>query len=211
MSSPGEGSKNPQDKTNWDPYLKHASPLGILKPDIVFNVFGMAQNLPQPRLLRTTHREDGVSVFESDELVQPFLPFGPGASAFTLFDTRQVVPVNNTEPVPRWANTLPRCPPQGVLFSLSDIPPNYTVPMHRTLSLDYAVVISGEIVLELDGGEAKTIRAGEFLVQGGVNHKWVNRTEHFCRILFVLVASEKVTLADGTVLEETAFKSLAST
>lgn len=80
--------------------------------------------------------------------------------------------------------------------------------MHRTLSLNYAVVLSGEIACELDSGEEKTIRAGEFLVQQGVNHKWTNRSEsEYCRILFVMVGAEKITLGDGRPkLEETVFK-----
>jgi quercetin dioxygenase-like cupin family protein len=78
--------------------------------------------------------------------------------------------------------------------------------MHRTLSLDYAAVISGEIVLGLDGGEEKTVRAGEFIVQRGVNHEWINRSQDVCRIMVVMVASEKIVLGDGTVLEETVFK-----
>ena len=78
--------------------------------------------------------------------------------------------------------------------------------MHRTLSLDYAAVISGEIVLRLDGGEEKTIRAGEFIVQKGVNHEWINRGSEVCRMMFVMVGAEKIVLGDGRVLEETVFK-----
>jgi quercetin dioxygenase-like cupin family protein len=78
--------------------------------------------------------------------------------------------------------------------------------MHRTLSLDYAAVISGEIVLRLDSGEEKTVRAGEFIVQRGVNHEWINRGKEVCRIMFVMVGAEKVVLGNGTALEETVFK-----
>ncbi len=88
-----------------------------------------------------------------DETLVPFTPFGPAASAFTVLDVRGSVPVNNTDAALSFANTLPRCPPRGVIFAISDFPGNgYSAPMHRTLSLDYAVVLSGEIVLELDGG-----------------------------------------------------------
>jgi len=77
--------------------------------------------------------------------------------------------------------------------------------MHRTISQDYAVVISGEIVLSLDGGEEKTIRAGEFIVQRGVNHAWYNRTEAPCRVMFVMAAAEQIVLGNGVGLEETIF------
>ena len=78
--------------------------------------------------------------------------------------------------------------------------------MHRTLSCDYVAVMSGEIVLRLDGGEEKTVRAGEFIVQRGANHEWINRSDEVCRILVVGVASEKIVTEDGKVLEETVFK-----
>jgi len=78
--------------------------------------------------------------------------------------------------------------------------------MHRTLSLDYAAVISGEIVVRLDGGEEKTVRAGEFFVQRGTNHELINRSQDVCRIMVVMVASEKIVLEDGKELDETVFK-----
>jgi uncharacterized cupin superfamily protein len=78
--------------------------------------------------------------------------------------------------------------------------------MHRTLSLDYIAIISGEIILRLDSGEEKMIKAGEFIVQKGVNHEWINRSENVCRLLAVMVASEKIVLEDGTALEETVFR-----
>lgn len=193
-------------KTNWDSFLRRSSALGILKPNIVFDVFNMAQHLPHPRVVRTAHTDDGVSVFASDELVTPFFPFGPHATAFSVFDSRPAVPVSNMDPIPQLADTLPRCPPDGVVFALSDFPPNYSAPLHRTLSLDYAVVLSGEIVLRLDGGEEKTVRSGEFIIQQGVNHEWINRGAEPCRILFVMVGAKKITLKDGTALEETVFK-----
>jgi quercetin dioxygenase-like cupin family protein len=76
--------------------------------------------------------------------------------------------------------------------------------MHRTLSLDYAVVLSGEIVLELDSGEEKTVREGEFIVQRGANHAWHNRSEtEVCRIVFVMVGAEAMKSAKGEDLAET--------
>ena len=78
--------------------------------------------------------------------------------------------------------------------------------MHRTLSVDYIVVLEGEIVLLLDGGEEKAVRKGELIVQRGVNHSWENRGTEICRMIVVMVGAEKVVLGDGTVLEETVIK-----
>jgi quercetin dioxygenase-like cupin family protein len=75
--------------------------------------------------------------------------------------------------------------------------------MHRTQSLDYIVVVEGEIVLRLDGGEERTVRRGECVVQGGVNHEWVNCGDGVCRMVVVMVGAEKVVLGDGRELAET--------
>ncbi|TVY42662.1 hypothetical protein LCER1_G008633 [Lachnellula cervina] len=159
-----------------------------------------------PRVVVTTHAADGTSRFGADREVPLFRPMGPAGSSFAVFDRRGAVPVNNLEPTEEYAEMLPRCPPGGVIFCISNIAGNFTVPMHRTLSIDYAVVLSGEIVLRLDGGDEKTVRPGEYIVQGGVNHQWINRKSETCRIMFVTASAEKVKLADGTELEETVLK-----
>ena len=58
--------------------------------------------------------------------------------------------------------------------------------MHRTRSVDYAVVLKGEIDLLLDDSEIR-LRAGDVLVQQATNHAWVNRGTETCRIAFVLI------------------------
>ena len=58
--------------------------------------------------------------------------------------------------------------------------------MHRTETIDYAIVIDGEITMLLDDSEV-VLRAGDVLVQNGTNHAWVNRSGKFCTIAFVLV------------------------
>lgn len=58
--------------------------------------------------------------------------------------------------------------------------------MHRTRSIDYAVVMEGEIDMVLDDSEVHLV-AGDVLVQQGTNHAWVNRGSRACRIAFVLI------------------------
>lgn len=58
--------------------------------------------------------------------------------------------------------------------------------MHRTKTLDYAIILSGEIYAVLDEGEV-LLKAGDVLVQRGTNHAWSNRSERPCVIAFVLV------------------------
>ncbi len=60
--------------------------------------------------------------------------------------------------------------------------------MHRTNTVDYCIVLAGEIHAVLDEGEV-LLRAGDCLVQRGTNHAWSNRSEQPCVIAFVLVAA----------------------
>ena len=62
--------------------------------------------------------------------------------------------------------------------------------MHRTSTIDYAIVISGEIDMLLDDSEVH-LRAGDVMVQQGTNHAWVNRGKESCRIAFVLIDAKK--------------------
>jgi mannose-6-phosphate isomerase-like protein (cupin superfamily) len=58
--------------------------------------------------------------------------------------------------------------------------------MHRTKTIDYAIVMEGEIVMLLDDSEVH-LKAGDILIQQGTNHAWVNRSQKVCRIAFVLI------------------------
>lgn len=75
--------------------------------------------------------------------------------------------------------------------------------MRRSTTVDYTVILSGEAVVQLDGGMEKVLKAGECIVQRGTNHVWENRTGEWCRAMFVMVASKEIELADGTRLTET--------
>ena len=105
-------------------------------------------------------------------------------------------------------------PPRGSIFRVVDFPPAAEfgavdnaamlremgiasgqggarhAGMHRTRSIDYAVVISGEITMLLDDSEVH-LKAGDVLVQRGTNHAWVNRGRENCRIAFVLIDAKE--------------------
>ena len=58
--------------------------------------------------------------------------------------------------------------------------------MHRTQSIDYGIVIEGEMTLVLDAAETR-LQRGDVVIQRGTNHAWANRSDRTCRMLFVLV------------------------
>ena len=65
--------------------------------------------------------------------------------------------------------------------------------MHRTQTVDYGIVLEGELTLVLDRGET-TVRAGDIIIQQGTNHAWANRSGQRCRVAFVLIDAR---FADG--------------
>lgn len=66
--------------------------------------------------------------------------------------------------------------------------------MHKTVSVDYGIVLEGTIELVLDSGETKIMRRGDVCVQRATNHAWRNVTEKngWGRMVFVLVTAEKI-------------------
>jgi mannose-6-phosphate isomerase-like protein (cupin superfamily) len=69
------------------------------------------------------------------------------------------------------------------------LPPRHPM-MHRTRSLDYAIVLSGEIDMLLDDSEVH-LKAGDVLVQQATNHAFVNRSGKPCRVAFILIDSQE--------------------
>ena len=72
--------------------------------------------------------------------------------------------------------------------------PNVISPMHRTVSIDYGVVLEGTVELVLDSGETRVMRRGDVCVQRGTNHAWRNITPNdgWSRMLYVLTPAEKL-------------------
>ena len=91
----------------------------------------------------------------------------------------------------------------GTVLRMVDIAPGNTSPMHRTISLDYGVVLEGEVEAILDSGEKKVLQRGDIVVQRATNHAWKNTSStSWARMLYVLQEAEPLTLADGQTLGE---------
>jgi quercetin dioxygenase-like cupin family protein len=86
----------------------------------------------------------------------------------------------------------------GTVFRVVRYEPGVVPRRHRTDSVDYAVVIAGEIDMELDG-QTVTLKAGDVLVQRGTVHNWVNRSNDVAIVAFVLVSAKPVTVGGKTL------------
>ena len=84
---------------------------------------------------------------------------------------------------PRWAARSPSTRPPKAAQTGG---PVRHAHMHRTRSIDYAIVLSGEIWAVMDEGETK-MTAGDVLIQRGTNHAWANRSNAPCVVAFVLI------------------------
>lgn len=63
--------------------------------------------------------------------------------------------------------------------------------MHTTDTIDYGIVVSGEIWLDLDDGQETLLRTGDCVIQNGTRHAWRNRSGQPCRMVFVMVGAER--------------------
>src|SRR5882757_7091404 len=75
-------------------------------------------------------------------------------------------------------------PENGTRFAVIEFPPGNPGRMHRTETIDYVIVISGEIDMDMDDSTVK-LKAGDIMVQRGTNHAWANRSSKHARVAFV--------------------------
>lgn len=80
----------------------------------------------------------------------------------------------------------------GSVFRIVEIPPGTSSPMHRSHTVDYGLLLTGECDLMLDSGEVRHLRAGDVVIQRGTNHAWINRADVPCRWAWVLVSAAPV-------------------
>ena len=151
----------------------------------------------QVRRVVTGHDAVGRAVVKIDEIAQNISSRRAGVSSTVIWstDTFPVVNEGDDDLGQRKTGTTLE---NGTIFRVVRYEPGVVPRRHRTDSIDYAVVISGEIDMELDG-ESVTLRAGDVLVQRGTIHNWVNRGKDVAIVAFVLVAAKPVNV-DGKPL-----------
>jgi quercetin dioxygenase-like cupin family protein len=109
-------------------------------------------------------------------------------------------PTSNAEPGDSAARIKGTVLPGGALFRVIEFQPGVAPRLHRTDTLDYIVVMSGSIAMEMDD-EVVELHAGDVMVQRGTVHNWVNNGSESCVCAFVMMAAEPLVVA-GKRLEE---------
>ncbi|PGG96105.1 hypothetical protein AJ79_09731 [Helicocarpus griseus UAMH5409] len=171
-------------------------------------------NMANPvRRVITATDPKGKGYFASDETLTPYDPTtaphftvpGPDAGfGVVQIHRSRSLPADNQRPLPDPHRTLvPLADTKGPSCRILDLPPAESGWFHRTLSLDYAVILSGTVGFITDGGEEKVLKEHDVIVCRGVNHEWVNRGEGVARIFVVVVPSLGMVTEDGKRLEKT--------
>jgi hypothetical protein len=175
-----------------------------------------AQDLPPVRRIVTGINRAGHSCVVEDGVspAMQLMPGRKGYRNNNLWRTlSSPAPVDATDSVLGHQGVLP--PPRGTVLRIIDIPPESADPaevkrqtaavfaamfpdahhdaghprhpgMHATDTVDYAILLQGELVAILEEGET-LMRAGDILIQRGTNHAWANRSNAVARIAFVLI------------------------
>ena len=151
----------------------------------------------QFRRVITGHDANGRAVVTIDEVAKNIVSGRPGALASVVWTTDSF-PVNNDGTADEGQRKVGTTLKNGTVFRMIEFSPGVAARNHRTDSIDYIVVISGEIDMELDDSVVQ-LKAGDVMVQRGTIHNWVNRGTAPCVIAVVLVDAKPVEVG-GKVL-----------
>jgi len=152
----------------------------------------------QVRRVVTGHDKDGRAIVQIDEVSQNLRSARPGATACVVW-TSEGFPIDNTGTQDEGLRETGTTHENGSVFRILELQPGNIPRVHRTDSLDYAVIMKGEIDMELETGEITHLKAGDVVVQRGTVHNWINNGTEPCVIAFVLIAAKPVEIG-GKVL-----------
>lgn len=156
---------------------------------------GKGKRLRPGRRVVTTHDAHGRSKFLLDGAMPVETSPAPGVTSRIIWASDRH-PASNAGDADGSLTDIAKAVGGGSIFSMTDFEPGSGGPMHRTISLDYGVVLSGSIWLILDEGEVR-LDEGDVYVQRGTIHAWSNRGPGVCRLLTVGFPAESVTSPRG--------------
>jgi quercetin dioxygenase-like cupin family protein len=142
------------------------------------------------RRVVTGHDQNGRAVVTIDEVAKNVISRRPQHASCVIWSTGEF-PADNANDSDGGARDVATTDPNGTVFRLVEYGPGVAPRNHRTESIDYAIVMSGEIDMDLDGTTVH-LKAGDVLVQRGTIHNWNNRGSEPCVVGFVLVAAKPV-------------------
>ncbi len=144
--------------------------------------------------------KDGKSVIAEDEIVKNVVEHFPNLIISDIWNTQQMpASLDLEKPIPNTG--FPKTPKNGTYFRYVSIPPDKDLGveieigkphpmMHQTQTLDYIIILSGELYLMMEEGET-LLKAGDIVIQKGTHHAWSNRSDKPCIQLAILIDAEE--------------------
>jgi quercetin dioxygenase-like cupin family protein len=160
-----------------------------------------ATSVPPIRRVVTGHNGDGVAKVLTDGPARNAKFPAPGVVSTLIWCTDEtpadIAAGEDAEDMgDRILGTAP--PPNGTRFCVMDIPPGNVGVMHRTETLDYVLVLSGEVEMLLNDSSVH-LAAGNILIQRGTNHGLRNSSANPARVAFVLIDAKPLGLGQAVV------------
>ena len=143
------------------------------------------------RRVVTGHNEEGKARIVADNVMGNVVTLRSGNSGALMWVT-DATPADldsSEDPATRAMDIEP--PAEGSVFRILELAPHKKPFMHRTDTIDYALVLEGECVMLLDDGEEVALAAGDVLIQRATIHGWANRTDRPCRLAFILIGAKR--------------------
>src|SRR5437762_14331430 len=149
------------------------------------------------RRVVTGHDPTGRAIVKIDEVSSNVFTGRPGATACNVWTT-EGFPVNNDGQADEGLRKAGTTLAKGTIFRIIEFAPGLAARNHRTDSIDYIVIISGEIDMELDDTRVH-LEPGDVMVQRGTIHNWVNNGTAPCVLAAILIDAKSVEVG-GKVL-----------
>ena len=154
------------------------------------------------RRIVTGHKEDtGESIVLLDDRIN-WERAGNGLAYFAKPWTTATSPVDNDDASDGALRESGLTLQGGTVLRYVDFPPGCHSPMHRTSSLDYGIVLSGNLEMELDGGKRIALSPHDVVVQRGTIHAWHNISADWARMAFILIDATPATVNGITLQPE---------
>ena len=151
----------------------------------------------QVRRVITGHDENGKAVVKIDEVATHLYQGRPGATVCNVWTTDRS-PASNDGDADEGLRKVGTTLKNGTIFRILEFAPGLAPRNHRTDSIDYIVVMSGEIDMELDDTTVH-LKAGDVMVQRGTIHNWINRGTEPCVLAVILVDAKSVEVGGKTL------------
>ncbi|KAJ9144667.1 Cupin domain-containing protein [Pleurostoma richardsiae] len=166
--------------------------------------------LSHPKRFITTHDDQGRAIVDSSIPAEaPFYELPDKVAAFAqCYVTRgfptQISHGADIEVYQKYLRDSPGLTvSDGTVLRYVDMPPGQLSPMHRTVSLDYGVVLEGEVELVLDSGETRVLKRGDVCIQRATMHAWRNISQtEWARMLYILQPVQPLTIGRAEIRED---------